>query len=86
LTSADDQDWYAFTVSADTVYDVTLVGGPAGASLRVYKLSTGGRLAFIGDGPEVSRHTDDGGPYVLRVTGGDGSSSIYSVTVETTPP
>jgi V8-like Glu-specific endopeptidase len=85
LSSPTDQDWFSFTVAADATYDVRLAGGPSGAALRVYKLASTGRLSFIGDGPEVSRHTDDGGPYVARVTGGAQSSATYTLTLATTP-
>ena len=71
-----------FDVVPDGVYDVTLSGGPAGATVRVYKISSAGRLSFIGDGPEVARHTDAGGAYVARVTGGDGSTASYTLTVQ----
>ena len=57
----------------------------AGATLRVYKLGSTGHLSFIGDGPEVSRHTADGGTYVARVTGGTQSSATYTLTEQTTP-
>jgi hypothetical protein len=83
LASASDQDWFTFEVAPDGVYDVTLSGGPAGATVRVYKISSTGRLSFIGDGPEVVRHTDVGGTYVARVTGGDGSTATYTLTVQT---
>jgi V8-like Glu-specific endopeptidase len=85
LASPTDQDWFSWTVPASAVYDVRLAGGPPGATLRVYKISTTARLSFIGDGPEVSRHTDGGGTYVGRVTGGTQSSATYTVTVQTTP-
>jgi hypothetical protein len=84
LASPTDQDWFGWTVPADAVYDVKLAGGPSGATLRVYKISTTARLSFVGDGPEVSRHTDAGGTYVGRVTGGTQSSAAYTVTVQTT--
>ena len=85
LASPTDQDWFSFTVPADAIYDAHLTGGPPGATLRVYKLSSTGHLSFIGDGPEVSRHTDDGGTYVARVTGGTQSSATYTLTEQTTP-
>jgi V8-like Glu-specific endopeptidase len=89
LSSPSDQDWFSFTVPADATYDAKLSGGPAGATLRVYKLSSTGHLSFIGDGvgddPEVSRHTADGGTYVARVTGGAPSSATYTLTEQTTP-
>jgi V8-like Glu-specific endopeptidase len=85
LSSATDQDWFTFEVAADAVYDVTLSGGPAGATVRVYKISSTGRLSYIGDGPEVARHTDAGGTYVARVTGGGASTVTYTVTVQTSP-
>jgi V8-like Glu-specific endopeptidase len=85
LASPTDQDWFSWTVPGNAVYDVRLAGGPPGATLRVYKISTTARLSFIGDGPEVSRHTDAGGTYVGRVTGGSQSSAAYAVTVQTTP-
>jgi V8-like Glu-specific endopeptidase len=89
LSSPTDQDWYSFTVPADATYDATLSGGPAGVTLRVYKLASTGHLSFIGDGigdsPEVSRHTADGGTYVARVTGGAQSSATYTLTEQTTP-
>jgi len=81
LSSVDDQDWFTFSVPAGSTYDVTLTGGPAGAWLRVYKSSSTGRLSFIGDGPEVSRHTDTGGTYQARVLGGDGSGPAYRLAV-----
>jgi len=84
VSSATDQDWYSFTVPAGATYDVRLAGGPATATLRVYKLGTTGRLSFIGDGPDVSRHTTDGGPYVARVMGGGPSTATYTVTATTT--
>jgi V8-like Glu-specific endopeptidase len=85
LASPSDQDWFSFSVPADATYDALLTGGPVGVTLRVYKLATTGRLSFIGDGPEVSRHTDDGGTYVARVTGGAQSSATYTLTAQTTP-
>ena len=85
LSSATDQDWFTFQVAADAVYDVTLSGGPAGATVRVYKISSAGRLSFIADGPEVVRHTDAGGTYVARVMGGDDPTVSYTLTVETSP-
>ena len=89
LASPTDQDWFTFTVPADATYDAKLAGGPSGATLRVYKLSSTGHLSFIGDGtgasPEVSRHTTDGGTYVARVTGGAQSSATYTLTEQTTP-
>ncbi|HEX4403831.1 MAG TPA: trypsin-like serine protease [Polyangia bacterium] len=89
LASPTDQDWFSFTVAADATYDAKLAGGPSGATLRVYKLGSTGHLSFIGDGagasPEVSRHTDDGGTYVARVTGGAQSSATYTLTATTTP-
>ena len=85
LSSATDQDWFTFEVAADGIYDVTLSGGPAGATVRVYKISSTGRLSFISDGPEVVRHTDAGGTYVARVTGGDDSTVTYTLTVQTSP-
>jgi hypothetical protein len=85
LTSATDQDWFAFEVAADAIYDVALSGGPPTAAVRVYKISSAGRLSFIGDGPEVVRHTDAGGTYVARVSGGDGSAAKYTLTVHTSP-
>jgi hypothetical protein len=83
LSSATDQDWFSFDVPADYVYDVTLSGGPTTAALRVYKISSTGRLSFIADGPEVVRHTDAGGTYVARVQGGDGSAAPYTLTART---
>jgi V8-like Glu-specific endopeptidase len=85
LASPSDQDWFSFTVPANATYDARLAGGPPGATLRIYKLSSTGKLSFIGDGPEVSRHTDAGGPYVARVTGGSQSSATYTLTMTTTP-
>jgi V8-like Glu-specific endopeptidase len=85
LSAPSDQDWFSWSVLANSSYDVGLSGAPPGATLRVYKLSASGRLSFIGDGPEVSRHTDAGGTYVGRVTGGTPSSATYTLTVETTP-
>lgn len=85
LSSATDQDWFAFVVPADSVYDVTLTGGPAGSNVRVYKISATGRLSFIGDGPDVARHTDGGGTYVARVMGGDDPTAKYGLTVQTSP-
>ena len=85
LSSMTDQDWFTFEVAADGVYDVTLSGGPPGAAVRVYKISSTGRLSFIADGPEVVRHTDDGGTYVARVSGGDGTATKYTLTVHTSP-
>jgi V8-like Glu-specific endopeptidase len=88
LASPTDQDWFSFTVPADATYDVRLAGGPKGATLRVYKLGATGHLSFIADGaagtPEISRHTDDGGTYVARVTGGAQSSAAYTLTATTT--
>jgi V8-like Glu-specific endopeptidase len=89
LASPADQDWFSFPVPAASSYDVRLAGGPAGATLRVYKLGATGRLSFIGDGtgaaPEVSRHTTDGGTYVARLTGGTQSSATYTLTATSTP-
>jgi V8-like Glu-specific endopeptidase len=89
LSSTTDQDWFTFTVPADATYDVRLTGGPSGATLRVYKLSAAGRLSFVGDGagtgPELSRHTADGGTYVARVMGGKSSTATYTLTEVTTP-
>jgi Trypsin len=85
LASPADQDWFSFSVPADATYDVLLAGGPSGSTLRVYKLATTGRLSFVGDGPEVSRHTTDGGTYVARVTGGAQSSATYTLTAQATP-
>jgi len=85
LASPTDQDWFGWTVPADSTYDVRLSGGPPGATLRVYKISATARLSFIGDGPQVSRHTDAGGAYVGRVTGGSQSAAAYTLTVQTTP-
>jgi hypothetical protein len=83
LSSATDQDWFTFQVPADAVYDVTLSAEPAGTTVRVYKISSAGRLSFIADGPEVVRHTDAGGTYVARVMGGDDPTASYTLTVET---
>jgi V8-like Glu-specific endopeptidase len=85
LASPADQDWFSWTVPADATYDVRLTGGPPGATLRVYKLSATSRLSFIGDGPTVSKHTDAGGTYVGRITGGSQSSAAYALTVQLTP-
>jgi V8-like Glu-specific endopeptidase len=85
LSSTSDQDWFTFEVAADAVYDVTLSGGPPGAAVRVYKISSTGRQSFIADGPEIVRHTDAGGTYVARVSGGDGSAATYTLTVHTSP-
>jgi V8-like Glu-specific endopeptidase len=85
LSSPTDQDWFTWTVTANSIYDVHLVGGPSGALLRVYKLSTSSRLSFIGDGPDVSRHTDAGGTYVARITGGAQSRAAYTLTVTMSP-
>jgi V8-like Glu-specific endopeptidase len=85
LSSPADQDWFSWTVAANAIYDVRLAGGPSGALLRVYKISASSRLSFIGDGPEVSRHTDAGGTYVARITGGVQSNATYKLTVATSP-
>jgi V8-like Glu-specific endopeptidase len=90
LASPTDQDWFSFTVPAGTTYDVQLAGGPKGATLRVYKLGDTGRLSFVGDGVAasgglaLSRHTDAGGNYVARVTGGTKSTAAYTLTAVTT--
>jgi len=86
LSSTSDQDWFSWTVPANSVYDAVLSGGSA-AALRVYKLSaTTGRLTFIGDGPEVSRHTDVGGSYVARIIAGASSATTnYTLDVTSTP-
>lgn len=90
FSSTSDQDWFTWTVKANSVYDAILSGGPAGAALRVYKVSaTTGRLSFIGDGPEVSRHTDAGGSYVARISAGASAtatgSATYTLEVTLTP-
>jgi V8-like Glu-specific endopeptidase len=85
LSSATDQDWFSWTVAANVDYDARLAAGGSGAVLRVYKLSATGRLSFIGDGPDVARHTTTGGAYVARVTGPAKSSGSYTLTVGSTP-
>lgn len=86
LSSTSDQDWFTFTVDADSVYDAVLSGTSPTAALRIYKLSTTtGRLSFIGDGPEISRHTDAGGTYVARITQATASTGTYSLGVTLTP-
>ena len=77
--------WVLDPVLGDTLPLVTLSGGPAGAMVRVYKISSAGRLSFISDGPEVVRHTDAGGTYVARVTDGSDSTVTYTLTVQTSP-
>jgi hypothetical protein len=90
LASPADQDWFSFVVPADTTYAVHLAGGPKGATLRVYKLGDTGRLSFVGDGAAasgglaLSRHTDAGGNYVARVTGGTQSTASYTLTATLT--
>jgi hypothetical protein len=84
LSTPSDEDWFTWDVSAGATYNVVLSGGPAGAALRVYKIAADtGRLSYIGDGPEVARHTDAGGTYVARIMGGDGSSRVYQLMVRT---
>jgi V8-like Glu-specific endopeptidase len=91
LASPADQDWFSFTVPAGSTYAVHLAGGPKGATLRVYKLGDTGRLSFVADGATasgglaLSRHTDAGGNYVARVTGGTQSSASYTLTATLTP-
>jgi V8-like Glu-specific endopeptidase len=85
LSSAMDQDWFSWTVAANVSYDARLAAGASGAVLRVYKLSATGRLSFVGDGPEVARHTTTGGAYVARVTGAGKSAGAYTLTVGSTP-
>ena len=86
LSSTSDQDWFTFTVNADSIYDAVLSGTSGTAALRIYKLSvTTGRLSFIGDGPEISRHTDAGGTYVARITEATASAGSYALGVTFTP-
>ena len=86
LSSSSDQDWFTFTTPADSAYEALLASASASAVLRVYKVSaTTGRLSFIGDGPRVSRHTDAGGTYVARITGGPTPAAGYTLTVTLTP-
>jgi hypothetical protein len=86
LSSTSDQDWFTFTVQADSVYNAVLSGTSATAALRIYKLSVAtGRLSFIGDGPEISRHTDAGGTYVARISQATASAGTYVLGVTLTP-
>lgn len=86
LTSAADLDWFTWTSTPDSVYDAVLSGSGSTASLRVYKLSaTTGRLSFIGDGLEISRHTDTGGTYVARISANAGVTGDYLLQVTLTP-
>jgi V8-like Glu-specific endopeptidase len=85
FSSSVDPDWFTWIVPSDSVYDAVLSEGSAGAALRVYKLSSTGRLSFIGDGPEVSRHTDVGGSYVARILPGASPAASYRLTVTSTP-
>jgi hypothetical protein len=72
-------------VSAGAIYTVTLSPASADPALRVYKISATGRLSFIGDGPTVTRHTDQGGSYVARISTSAAPNVPYTLKVQTTP-
>jgi V8-like Glu-specific endopeptidase len=85
LGSASDTDWYSFSVGAGTGYEAALEGGGESATLSVYKRSVAGRLSFVGEGSRVSRHSEAGGTYLVRVTGPGGGPSSYRLTVRGSP-
>lgn len=85
LTATADTDWFTWTVNAGAIYTVTLSSASADPALRVYKISSTGRLSFIGDGPTVTRHTDQGGSYVARISTSATTSPEYALKVESTP-
>jgi hypothetical protein len=72
-------------VNADAVYTVTLSSASSDSAVRVYKISANGRLSFIGDGPTVTKHTDQGGSYVARISTTAAAGASYTLQVETTP-
>jgi len=85
LAATGDTDWFTWTVSADAIYTVTLSPASSDPAVRVYKISTTGRLSFIGDGPTVARHTDQGGSYVARISTTAAAGASYTLKVQTTP-
>lgn len=85
LAATGDTDWFSWTVSAGAIYTVTLSPASTDPAVRVYKISSTGRLSFIGDGPTVTRHTDQGGSYVARISTTAAAGAAYTLKVETTP-
>jgi V8-like Glu-specific endopeptidase len=85
LTTAADADWFAWTVNAGSIYTASLKPTPSDAAVRVYKISSTGRLSFIGDGPTVTRHTDAGGSYVARITTTATAGASYTLNIQQTP-
>jgi hypothetical protein len=78
-------DWFTWTVNADAVYTVTLSSTSSDPAVRVYKISTTGKLSFIGDGPTVTKHTDQGGSYVARISTTGAAGASYTLAVKTIP-
>lgn len=85
VTTSGDADWFSWSVDANVIYTVTLTTDSPGLTVRVYKISTAGKLSFIGDGPTVARHTDLGGSYVARVATTGATGGRYSLNVKTMP-
>jgi hypothetical protein len=82
IGSATDADWFTWTVTANHNYDIRLTGA---ATLRAYKKSATGTLGVIADGPDVARHTSNGGTYFARITAGSGGAGAsYTLTVAIT--
>lgn len=84
LSSTEDQDWFSWTVKGASTYTVSVTADSSDVALRVYKIGDTGRLSFIGEGPNLARHTDTGGNYVGRITAGS-SLAPYALTVRSTP-
>jgi V8-like Glu-specific endopeptidase len=85
LASAEDADWFTWTVNAGSVYSISLTPASADPAVRVYKISSTGKLSFIGDGPHVMKHTDVGGNYVARITASAAAGAVYTLNVQQTP-
>jgi len=85
LAAMGDMDWFTWTVNAGVVYTVTLSSASSDPAVRVYKISATGRLSFIGDGPTVTKHTDQGGSYVARISTTAAAAARYTLEVKTTP-
>ena len=85
LATAVDADWFSWTVNAGSVYTISLTPASGDPVVRVYKISSTGRLSFIGDGPIVTRHTDIGGSYVARISTSAAAGAAYTLNVQQTP-
>jgi len=85
LSATGDTDWFTWTVNADAVYTVTLSSASSDPAVRVYKISATGRLSFIGDGPTVTKHTDQGGSYVARISTAAAAGASYTIEVKAMP-